>query len=468
MILRSQYPSHAVRWAGAAALGLMLSVAAQPAQAADEDANADPKASTAPDDDADGDAPKPKTAEPAASAPPAPTPAAAEPEAVGLVERLPPTAYPAPVVRGLHGGSLWLSSQGTQWPYLPRTTIGISGYGWLDTSYRKLTDGDPAATADRKDTTAQGRLVLRVTPTYSKGEWFAQAQAEFVANKSQVTPPLSNVDDLWIRIGKWQAYDLTVGRFEGFEVYHLGMGLDLNTDERSGAFSNSYSPPALYGASFLYYRPDEASNVALHAYPTNNLRLELLGQFGNSGPFNALGGRPAAIFDLGWLKLKAAAEYQLLTDPRQAKGGGTGFQTKSERRGAAGSAQFVFDPYVELGANVGYALVDGYDPNGNLLGAGSTTTTSFGGFLNARIVPDLLAGLGVNKVHQSDQHVQNGRFGEFAHLQAFGALQYFWENTLMVKLVVGYAKGDSDATFVMTPAFSNKLVSARLRFQLLF
>jgi len=434
----------------------------------------DPKAGVT-DDDAEEDAqktPAPSEAkEPPPTAPPTPVKEDdVEPTAVGLVERLPPSAYYSPVARGLHGGSLWLSSQGLQWPYLPRTTIGVSGYAWLDTNYRKLTDGGPSATSDRKDLTSQGRAVLRVTPTYSKGDWFAQVQAEFVANKTQTTPSTNaDVDDLWIRIGKWKSYDLTVGRFEAFEVYHLGMGLDINTDERKGAFSSSFSPPALYNASFLYYRPDEAGNVAIHAYPTKNLRFELLGQLGNSGPFNSVGVRPAAIFDLGWLKLRGAYEYQLQTDPNVAKNGATAaFQTKNKKNGGAGSVQFVIDPYVEFGANVGYAIVDAYDPNGNQILASSTTTTSYGGFLNAQPFPDFLIGIGANNVHQSDQQIQNGRFGEFGHLQTFGALQYFWENTVMVKLVVGYAKGDSDATYVATLPYSNKLVSARLRLQVLF
>src|SRR5450432_2882281 len=240
MIFRPLYASsYKLRWVGAAALTLALAGAASPAQAADEDANAKPNA---PDDDAEEDARKAKPAPEPAEAPATPPAAApvpeAEPPAVGLVERLPPSAYLAPVIRGLHGGSLWLNSQGVQWPYLPRTTIGISGYAWLDSSYRKLTDGDPSQNYNRRDITEQGRLVLRVTPTYSKGDWFAQGQAELVANKQQITPSANaDVDDLWIRVGKWQSYDLTVGRFEAFEVYHLGMGLDINTDERKGAYT---------------------------------------------------------------------------------------------------------------------------------------------------------------------------------------------------------------------------------------
>ena len=38
--------------------------------------------------------------------------------------------------------------------------------------------------------------------------------------------------------------------------------------------------------------------------------IELLGQFGNDGTGQHLGGRPAAIFDLGWFKLRGALEYQ--------------------------------------------------------------------------------------------------------------------------------------------------------------
>lgn len=463
--------SRFLHWAGAAALVAVVAAAPRAARAADDDT----KPSAPADDDAEDDAQKASKPSEAKDPPPPaapPTPVKedeVEPKAVGLVERLPPSAYYSPVARGLHGGSLWLSSQGLQWPYLPRTTIGVSGYAWLDTNYRSLVDGQPSATYDRRDTTVQGRGVLRFTPTYSKGEWFAQVQAELVANKTQTTPAVNaDVDDLWIRVGKWKSYDLTVGRFESFEVYHLGMGLDLNTDERKGAFSDSYSPPALYNASFMYYRPDEAGNVAVHLYPTDNLRLEVLGQVGNVGPFNSMGVRPAAIFDMGWLKLRAAYEYQVQTDPKIAKGGATGFQDKNVKRGGAGSAQIVIDPYVEFGVNAGYALVDVYDVLDQIKQEASTTTTSFGGFLNAQPFPDFLIGFGANKVHQSDQHIQNGRFGEYAHLQTFGALQYFWESTVLVKLVVGYAKGDSDATYVMTPAYSNKLVSARLRLQVLF
>ena len=156
-----------------------------------------------------------------------------------------------------------------------------------------------------------------MTPTYAEGDWFVQAQAEIVANKdqsqTQPTPGIVDADDAWVRIGQWRKWDLMFGRFEAFEIYHRGMGLDINTEERLGAFDGNNQPPDIYGATFLFDRPARPGNVAFHLYPYRYLRIELLAQYGGLGQYNEIGGRPAVIFDIGWLKLKAAAEYQWLT-----------------------------------------------------------------------------------------------------------------------------------------------------------
>ena len=228
----------------------------------------------------------------------------------GLVERLPSSAYPEPVIRGLYGSSLWLDMQGHQWPYYPRIGVGLSGYGWVDTDYKRTRIGDVGQSDHTTKLFGQGRFALRVTPTYSNGTWFAQAQAELIANLNQLDPQpqVADTDDLWVRTGVWKSWDVTVGRFEGFSVYHLGMGLDLNTDERIGAYDNrgAGSVPQPYLASYLYYRPQGPLNIALHLYFGPHLRVELLGQWGNDGTVNALGGRPALIYDLGWLKFRIA------------------------------------------------------------------------------------------------------------------------------------------------------------------
>src|SRR5262245_7731330 len=68
----------------------------------------------------------------------APKPEAEEHESLGFIERLPPSAYPDKPLRGIHGGSLWLTFHGLQWPYYPRNGIGISGYAWIDTGYEHI------------------------------------------------------------------------------------------------------------------------------------------------------------------------------------------------------------------------------------------------------------------------------------------------------------------------------------------
>src|SRR5581483_8504449 len=188
------------------------------------------------------------------------------------------------------------------------------------------------------------------------------AQAELVANKDQTqTQPatgIADTDDLWVRAGQWNKWDVTVGRFEGFEVYHLGMGLDLNTEERRGAFDSSNAPPDLYGASFLFYRPAGGGNIALRLYPTPFFRFEVLSRVGSVGGLNEIGGRPAGIFDIGWFKLKVAGEYQWLKARVSSDG------TEKRNRGVGATAQFVLPQGIEFGPNLGYAIIDVFNQNG--------------------------------------------------------------------------------------------------------
>ena len=43
-----------------------------------------------------------------------------------------------PPTRGIWGGSLWLTFHGLQWPYMPKTGVGVSGYAWVDTGYEQI------------------------------------------------------------------------------------------------------------------------------------------------------------------------------------------------------------------------------------------------------------------------------------------------------------------------------------------
>jgi hypothetical protein len=425
---------------------------------------------------------------PAAAAAAARKPAPADDEAApsddapssgsGIVERLPASAFPQPYTRGLFGGSLWLTMHGQQWPYYPRTGIGVSGYVWLDNGYAKTRIGDAAQPDHLTKYIQEGRAVLRVTPTYSAGDWFVQAQAELVGTKDQsragVGVAAAGTDDMWVRAGSWNKFDVTVGRFEAFEVYHLGMGLDLNTFERQGAVDThgvvdaNGAPlvPQFYGATYAFYRPSGPGNIALHAYLDRSLRFELLGQWGNDGAVNTLGGRPALVFDIGWLKLKGAVEYVKGTSQRPD------VTNTFKRRGGAGSAQLVFAPWIELGANFGKGTFDTINDAGAVAN-NSGDTISYGGFANARpfaFVGGLLLGAGWNYTKMTTLVTDSaGVRSNTTNTQSFLAIQYLAGSQLIIKLVAGYARTSfSPPAGPTQQGFDNDQYSFRLRLQYLF
>jgi hypothetical protein len=279
-----------------------------------------------------------------------------------------------------------------------------------------------------------------------------------------------------VRIGEWRKWDVMLGRFEAFEIYHRGMGLDLNTQERRGAFDANSSPPDIYGATFLFDRPGRAGNVALHLYPLRYLRAELLAQYGGLGPYNEIGGRPAVIYDIGWLKLKAAVEYQWLTAHPDSD------RSEQRNRGFAASAQLVFAPFVEGGVNYGLADINVTDANGNREQIRSAYQSSVGVFANARVIDiigalakrpwhdDLLVGVGLNYVAFANEHYNiaaQGYADFFTNTQGFVAAQYLIRKQLFVKLVGAYAKSHFEKAFA-PPNYDDTMLSVRLRVLYLF
>jgi hypothetical protein len=432
------------------------------------------------DSEAPGATPGNSTVSQAPAASPAESAGAVVP---GVVEQLPAAAYPEPVIRGLFGGPLWLDMQGLQWPYMPQSGVGISGYGWIDGNYRLIRSGNSAISDHFTELLDQGRFLLRVTPTYTNGFWFVQAQAEFVANTNQYDPNavVPSVDDAWVRTGTLQRWDVTVGRFQAFDVYPLGMGLDLNTYERQGAFDPVFTNtpngpgavPPIYNADYLLYRPSQAKvgNVALHLYNLwPPLRVELLGQFGtDNGGENYLGARPAAIIDFGFVKVRGAYEYQYIF----AEDPSTAAKNTYKNRGGAGSVQFVLAPFVEGGVNVGYAVFDHADarnPVSDLAASGNRF--SVGGFVDAvpvpGILPNLMVGAGANYATRHNLLQDSaGNYESSTSLQAFGAVQYMFYRQLFVKLVVGYAKSHFENQATPSP-YNDDMISARVRLMYLY
>jgi hypothetical protein len=420
--------------------------------------------------------------------------AAVEPPPV-YVEHLGPGAYPGKL-RGIYGGSMWLepSFNGLQWPYMKRSGVGVSGSIWVDNGYEKITRDAPQLSPTTMYL-QQGRAVLRVTPTYASGNFFIQGQVELVGNLCQVKGATFcndagtfDTDDLWIRVGHWNVWDLKVGRFEGWELYHTGMGLDINTLERLGATNialptapSNLDAPQFYGVNYLHDRPTAGMGIgyiALHWYPTETLRFEALGEIGtdnnrNNSGNNFLGGRPSVIFDLGWLKVKAGGEYEKVTrgtpqsyDSTLAKMVDSKFnQTK---KGAGGSVQIVVDPSMEFGANVAYGKFSSTNDTGIVDAKAATTTISVGGFANFRLAPLWLLGLGANWTTQSNSYFVSANADFADHLQTFGAIQYLLARQLFIKAVIGYSRADFQPSDTTIPIWSSYMYSGRVRLMYLY
>jgi hypothetical protein len=413
------------------------------------------------------------------------TPEPAEPASITEVgvQRLPGSAYPEPQIRGLKHGSLWLTFHGLQWPYMPsftsdkRFVVGVSGWGWIDNSYQKFVPwGDnPNIENDKiKYWKQQARMLLRLTPTYAiDRDSFIQGQVELVGTGDQSISRFdvggADTDDLYIRAGQWNKWDVQFGRFEGWEVFHLGMGLDFNTFERQGAVGpgESDNKISFYGLTDNQFRPlGAAGNFAFHYYPLPILRFELLGMAGStSGP--AYAARPVGILDLGWFKLKLGTEYQHVGAQQVSD------QTDITSKGVGGAVQFVFAPHIEFGLNAAQGTVWAIDRIGQVSPEGSFTRTTFGGFANisnGHPTHTLIFGVGSMITYTEDQNgITPNPQDKYWLYQGFLAAQYVIHNVFYIKLVGGYSRGHwSIAGNDPRIEFDNEVYSARLRFSFYF
>lgn len=405
------------------------------------------------------------------------------------VERLPGSAYPAAYTRGIKYGSLWQTFHGQQWPYMPKIQgedslrIGLSGSVWNDLSVTKIdTDERLSNVNDQTRMVTQTRGVLRVTPTYSTSDdWFIQGNLEFVAQGSMRPDPatgvLATTDDLWVRVGKWNVFDVQFGRFQGWEIAnHYGMALDQNTLERLGAWVVSGSLPKPtdgYGLTYFWDREDNLlGTYAVHVYPTEYLRMEVLGHLGAGsnedvpGP-NQMDVRPSAIFDVGYLKLKAGVEYGKVRTQDSTR------KEEATRNGYGFAAQVVLDPYVEFGGSFARGFQDVLDQYGQPNLNASTTVQTVGGFLNASPGHEpLVLGVGAFLNSWEDMRVDSalgphyGKVDTNEQWLVFGAAQYtLWEQ-LYLKLVVSHASNKVDHFNAGT--YINNALSTRFRVTVLF
>ena len=251
---------------------------------------------------------------------------------------------------------MWMTFHGAQWPYYPRTGIGVSGYGWIDNSYQQAEDRRALGDVDctRKTILQQGRILLRVTPTYSARQLLRPGAGGDRRQQGSVA--------------------------DAAAAGHRRRGRCLGAHRRMATVGPDVRPLRgvrdllpRHGLSTSTRRSGWARSTRTAARPTSTARPTC--SIGRAAPatsrftsiriatcasscsrstavsrqYNEIGGRPAVIFDIGWLKLKAAAEYQWLTAKPERDNG------EQRNWGFAGSAQLVFTPYVEGGINYGFA-----------------------------------------------------------------------------------------------------------------
>jgi len=126
--------------------------------------------------------------------------------------------------------------------------VHVGGDMWIDTGYeasQRGLKGEP----DMAFWLMQGRFMLDVTGTMVKGRFFAQAKGQLLAHVEEIPGNEQiDTDDAWIRFGVWDKWDLQFGRFEAWEVYHKGEGLERDTLEDKGAFDG----PDIYETNYAF------------------------------------------------------------------------------------------------------------------------------------------------------------------------------------------------------------------------
>ena len=367
---------------------------------------------------------------------------------------------PSLYTRGLPYGSLWLTFHGLQWPYMPaaqaRLTLRarrISGWGWVDTSYEKFAPWGHNPTSQL----GQDRLLDAAGASRLPGHAHLLARRWLVhpgpgragrhrgsdhprsADAAAPTPTICGCASASGTSGT------SIGRFEGWEVFHLGMGLDLNTFERGGAFgpvTAPDNPPVL--------RPDRQSVPSAgrgrQRRPSTTIPAAI---FASSSwarwaatpaappSRHASGGHPRPRL----AQAQGGSEYQTQSnqdagheqDRRPRRASAAPFSSSSSRTSSSGSTP-------RRGRSVSIDNKDNdADPRPTsrepASAASPTSRTEAPSTRSSSVVGSVYT-------HYVDQNnVLSPQVDDYWQVQNFAAIQYVVFQQLYIKLVAGYARG---------------------------
>lgn len=326
--------------------------------------------------------------------------------------------------------------------------LRFGGYFWSDTGYMARTNAQPGQ-YDQNVTYLQGRFVLGAGLSRGFGDWYGAARVEFLGlvneyARSQYEP---HTLDAYVRLGHQRWFDVQVGRFLAWEIYHRGQGIEFWTAEEAGALGG----PALYWLDLTRGYRNESGQAAVHFYPWDFLEFEVAGVYGQENNQNNLGVRPALHFAWKGLQFLAGYEYLRLTPQTIAD------KVRTTSQGYAGRLQYTFFDTVTAGANFGQLFVEYIDIQGLVDSDKSLEKFTVGGFVDIDFWRNSI-GLGyhrTNQVNRQQEHLSQD--------QAF--VSYLFRVPIQgvsLKAVYGFARAHIEDTDTRTN-WDNYVHSFRLR-----
>lgn len=323
--------------------------------------------------------------------------------------------------------------------------IDLSGYFWVDTGYMQQKNGE-AGQLNKDAPYMQGRFVLAAEHQRNFGDAFGLARVELVGMVNEFSNGSyepHNVD-AYLQVGK-KSWDVMVGRFVGWEVFHRGLGVDLNTAEESGALH----APAHYQLNFARGTTDGAGQAAVHLFPADFLRLELGGVYGQDSQQNWYGARPVANLRFGMLELVGGAEIL------RQEGQRSDDKVVQTSKGVGGRVQLNAGR-ITAGVNYAHAKVEKTDTNGETDAGTQHDRDTAGVFADLKLGSSVVGG---GFLYTKEDKVVSSK----KYYQAFLAWQYATPiEGLSVKAVVNFSRTHNE-DFDAHTEFENDLRSVRVR-----
>jgi hypothetical protein len=341
----------------------------------------------------------------------------------------------------------------------------------------------------------RGRFVVGPTLWHAWVDgWFVRARAEFVAWLREINDSYQiNVDDAFAQAGKVGLWDVKVGRFFSWRVYHRGPGFDLFTTEDLGACVQGNCArqdpadfaPRMYDVSTIYFR-DTPGRAAFHYYPTRWSGIEALVQYGSASVAsmgtttmnNSLGGRLAGMLSFPLLRASAALELRQMQPTadlgQPAEGGGTlpcPACGSSSDAGFGGGVEFTPRALgLELAVNAGYSHHTAYQSQASRIDSASSgeilTVGGYGQFDLGKYVlrQNLVLGAGYNYTQTARENRDYGEQGQLAAYLLW-PLDFFQGAAIKFVYTNAHFRSESDDGVVVT-ASSSDSNAFRLRFSL--